>query len=159
MSRPTVIGLISDTHGLLRPQALAALAGCDLILHAGDIGGPDILRELSRLAPLTTVRGNVDEGEWADALPQREIVERGGVKIYLVHDIADLDVDPVAAGIQVVVSGHSHLPRSFEKDGVLFANPGGAGPRRFNLPVTVGRLTVADGRAGYELIRLDCPKD
>jgi putative phosphoesterase len=148
------VGLISDTHGLLRPEAVAVLAGSDFIIHAGDIGSPEVLAGLSRIAPVTAIRGNVDRGGWAADLPQTEILECGGAFIYVVHNLAELDLDPVAAGFQAVVSGHSHSPGIHEKDGVLFVNPGSAGPRRFSLPIAVGRLTVTGGRVTAELIEL-----
>ena len=137
------VGLISDTHGLLRPEALAALAGCDHILHAGDIGGPEVLEGLAAVAPVTAIRGNNDRDAWGRALPDTEMVQLGGVWIYLVHDLGDLDIDPVAAGIRVVMSGHSHKPAAFEEDGVLYVNPGSAGPRRFTLPISLAHLEVA----------------
>jgi putative phosphoesterase len=158
MSSSITIGLISDTHGLLRPEAVAALAGSDFIVHAGDIGSPEVLEGLARLAPVTAIRGNVDRGDWAAKLPPTEVLEAGGIYLYVVHDIAELDLDPAAAGFQAVVSGHSHQPAAREKDGVLYINPGSAGPRRFSLPIVVGRLTIADGRVLPELIALDCPR-
>ena len=142
----TIVGLISDTHGLLRPEAVAALAGADLILHAGDIGGLDVIAELQSIAPVVAVRGNTDRSDWAHAIPEREIAQVGTVRIYLLHDVHALDVNPVTAGFQVVVSGHSHHPLIEQRDGVLFVNPGSAGPRRFKLPVSVARLVV-DGPA------------
>ena len=140
---PTQIGLISDTHGLLRPQALEALRGCELILHAGDVGKPEILTALKELAQVTAVRGNVDKEDWAKALPETAVVEAGVVLLYLLHDVHALDLDPAAAGFHVVVSGHSHKPGKFERNGVLYLNPGSAGPRRFHLPVSVARLHLA----------------
>jgi putative phosphoesterase len=143
MSRnPKIIGLISDTHGLLRPEALRALEGSDLIVHAGDVGDPQILDALKTLAPVFAVRGNVDTEPWAQALPETEIVETDSVTIYVLHDVHALDLDPSAAGFHVVVSGHSHKPAREERGGVLFINPGSAGPRRFVLPVTVALLHV-----------------
>jgi len=156
--KPVVIGLISDTHGLLRPEAVAALTGSDFIVHAGDIGSADVLEGLARLAPVTAVRGNVDRGGWASGLPPAEVLDAGGAYLYAVHDIAELDLDPAAAGFQAVISGHSHQPAVREKDGVLYINPGSAGPRRFSLPIAVGRLTLSAGRIVPELITLDCPK-
>src|SRR5882757_3332730 len=141
LMRPITVGLISDTHGLLRPEALAALGGSDFIIHAGDIGNPEVLAGLSALAPVTAIRGNVDRGDWASGLPQTDVLQCGETFIYVVHNLAELDLDPVAAGFQAVVSGHSHSPRIQEKDGVLFVNPGSAGPRRFSQPIAVGRLT------------------
>ena len=142
----TTVGLISDTHGLLRPEAVAALAGVDLILHAGDIGGLDVIAQLQSIAPVVAVRGNTDRHDWAHAIPEREIAQVGAVRIYLLHDVHALDVNPVTAGFQVVVSGHSHQPLIEQREGVLFVNPGSAGPRRFKLPVSVARLVV-DGPA------------
>jgi uncharacterized protein len=139
---PKTIGLISDTHGLLRPQALRVLEGSDLIVHAGDVGDPQILEALKTIAPVFAVRGNVDTEPWAQALPQTEVVETDSVTIYVLHDLHALDLDPSAAGFQVVVSGHSHKPAREERGGVLFINPGSAGPRRFDLPVTVALLHV-----------------
>lgn len=137
-----LIGVISDTHGLLRPEALAALTGVEQILHAGDVGNPRILDTLREIAPVTAIRGNVDRwGECAE-LPATEAVELGGRLFYLVHSVADLDVNPVVAGIAVVVSGHSHKPSIEARDEVMYLNPGSAGPRRFNLPVTVALITV-----------------
>jgi putative phosphoesterase len=141
--RITLIGLISDTHGLLRDAALEALRGSDLIIHAGDVGKPEILTVLRQLAPVVAVRGNIDTAPWTSELPATAIAEAGPVTIYVLHNIEDLDLDPKAAGIQVVVSGHSHQPKSVQKSGVLYINPGSAGPRRFKLPVTVARLDVS----------------
>ena len=136
------IGLISDTHGLLRPQALEALRGSELILHAGDVGKPEILTALRKLALVIAVRGNVDQADWAKALPETAVAEAGRVLLYVLHDVHALDLDPAAAGFEVVVSGHSHQPGKFERDGVLYVNPGSAGPRRFHLPVSVARLNL-----------------
>ena len=140
------IGLISDTHGLLRPQALDFLRGSDHILHAGDIVGADILDRLAELAPLTAVRGNNDPGAWAQDLPDTAILNLGGVAIHILHDLKDLAIDPAANGVRVVVTSHSHKPACEERGGVLYVNPGAAGPRRFKLPVSVGELLVDDGR-------------
>ena len=137
------IGLISDTHGLLRAEAVAFLRGCDHIIHGGDIGGQNILEELSSVAPVTAVRGNNDKGSWADALPLTELVRYEEAFVYLIHDLAQLDLDPRASGISVVVSGHSHQPQIKERDGVVYINPGSAGPRRFRLPVAVAELDIA----------------
>jgi putative phosphoesterase len=134
------VGLISDTHGLLRPEALVALRGSDLIIHAGDVGKPEIIEQLRSLAPVVAVRGNIDKGPWASHLPLTAIAEAGSALIYVLHDIAELDLDPVAAKINVVVSGHSHKPGHTERNGVMYLNPGSAGPRRFQLPITVARL-------------------
>lgn len=136
------VGLISDTHGLLRPEAKAFLAGCDLILHCGDIGNPQILDELATLAPVTAVRGNNDHGAWAEPIAASEFIKVGEHFIYMLHDLAQLDIDPKGAGVSVVVAGHSHAPSVYEKDQVLYVNPGSAGPRRFKLPVAVGELLV-----------------
>jgi uncharacterized protein len=138
--KPKTIGVISDTHGLLRPQALRALEESDLIIHAGDVGKPEILEELKRLAPVFAVRGNVDTEPWAQALPETEVIETNSVTIYVLHDVHALDLDPAAAGFQIIVSGHSHQPGRTERGGVLFLNPGSAGPRRFDLPVTLALL-------------------
>jgi len=150
-----VIGVISDTHGLLRPEAAAALRGVDRIIHAGDIGAPEILTALAALAPVTAVRGNNDHGAWAQAVPHTQAVDAGGVLVYVIHDVGELDIDPIAGGFGVVVGGHSHRPRNERRDGVLWFNPGSAGPRRFNLPIAVGRLTVEAGRARGEILTLD----
>ena len=136
------IGLISDTHGLLRPEALAFLQGCDHIVHGGDIGGAAILDTLRGIAPLTVVRGNNDRGAWAEALAETEWLQLGGLWLLAIHDLAQLGIDAPAAGVRVVVSGHSHQPLQEERDGVLWINPGSAGPRRFRLPVSVGELRV-----------------
>jgi putative phosphoesterase len=137
-----ILGLISDTHGLLREGAVRALRGSDLILHAGDVGAPGILETLKALAPVVAVRGNVDTGVWGQTLPLTEVIQVGSVGIYVLHILEDLDINPAAGGFQIVVSGHSHKPGQSERDGVLYVNPGSAGPRRFNLPVTVGRLDL-----------------
>jgi putative phosphoesterase len=155
MSRnPKLIGLISDTHGLLRPQALRALEGSDLIIHAGDVGDPEILEALKTLAPVFAVRGNVDTDPWALAIPETEVIETDTATIYVLHDVHALDLDPVAAGFQIIVSGHSHKPARTEHGGVLFLNPGSAGPRRFDLPVTVARLDVSQLPWGVAFIDL-----
>ncbi|WNB74524.1 metallophosphoesterase family protein [Methylomonas koyamae] len=138
------LGIISDTHGLLRPEALAALRGSERILHAGDVGKPEVLQRLSVLAPVTAVRGNNDKGVWTDELPACARVELGQVGIYLLHDLAELDIDPARAGIHIVISGHSHKPSISERDGVLYLNPGSAGPRRFKLPIAVAELVISD---------------
>ncbi len=141
------IGLISDTHGLLRPEALDALAGVERIIHAGDIGGPEVIETLSAIAPVDAVRGNNDKGVWAAELPAWLALEFEGVGIHVLHDLNDMDVEPTAAGFHVVIAGHSHKPLIKEREGLLFVNPGSAGPRRFSLPVTLGYLTVAAGKA------------
>src|SRR5664279_2519756 len=131
-----VLGVISDTHGLLRPEAVAALVGCDRILHAGDVGAPEILDALAKIAPVTAIRGNVDTAPWARRLAKTEVVEAGGISIYMLHDLGQLDLKPGTAGFRVVIFGHSHTPEIKEKNGVLYFNPGSAGPRRFHLPVS-----------------------
>ena len=148
------IGLISDTHGLIRAEALRALAGSDHIIHAGDIVKPEILDELRRIAPLTVVRGNNDKGTWAKALPEYEVVEFGAVSVYVRHDRAELDIDPLAAGMRVLVFGHSHKPMIEKRDGVLFVNPGSAGPRRFKLPIALGELLIENDRVEARIIEL-----
>src|ERR1039458_3190271 len=150
-----IVGVISDTHGQLRREAAEALRGVDRILHAGDVGDPAILDALARIAPITAIRGNVDTESWAQILPETEIVEVGGVSIYILHDLGRLDLKPEAAGIGVVVYGHSHQPKIEEKTGVLYFNPGSAGPRRFHLPVSVGRLTIEAGKVRAELVELE----
>jgi putative phosphoesterase len=148
------IGLISDTHGLLRPEALAFLQGCDHIVHGGDIGGATILEQLRAIAPLTAVRGNNDRGDWADALAETEWLQFGGLWLLAIHDLGQLDIDPRAAGVRVVVSGHSHQPLHEERDGVLYLNPGSAGPRRFRLPVSVGDLRLDGDTLGGRVVEL-----
>lgn len=150
----TVVGLISDTHGLLRPEAISALSGSDLILHTGDVDDPGILEALRAIAPLHAVRGNVDHGAWAEALPMTETVEVGGKLLYMIHILDDLDLDPGSAGIDAVICGHSHQPKIETHRGVCFINPGSAGRRRFRLPVTVGRLTIRAGLLEPEIIEL-----
>ena len=145
------IGLISDTHGLVRPEALQALAGVDRIIHAGDVGGAGVIETLAGIAPVDVVRGNNDKDPWGAQLPEWLALEFEGVGIHVRHDVKELDVDPVAAGFRVVIAGHSHKPVVAERDGVLFVNPGSAGPRRFSLPVTVGYLTVTGGTAQAEI--------
>ena len=148
------VGLISDTHGLLRPQALDFLRGSDHIIHAGDITGPEILAPLAALAPLTVVRGNNDRGAWASGLPHTATLQLGSIAIYVIHDIKELPLEPRAAGMRVVVSGHSHKPASCERDGVLFVNPGSAGRRRFTLPISVGELLIDGGQVTARLVTL-----
>jgi putative phosphoesterase len=155
---PKTIGLISDTHGLLRPQALRALEGSDLIIHAGDVGNPEILETLKTIAPVFAVRGNVDTDPWALALPETEVIETGPATIYVLHDVHALDVDPVAAGFHIIVSGHSHKPSRTEHGGVLFLNPGSAGPRRFDLPITVAHLRLDPKPWKFDLVDLAAPK-
>ncbi len=153
-----ILGLISDTHGLLREEAVRALRGSDLILHAGDVGAPEILETLKTLAPVVAVRGNVDTGELSQALPLTEVVQAGSATVYMLHILQDLDLNPVAAGFHIVVSGHSHKPGQTEKGGVLYINPGSAGPRRFYLPVTVARLDLSIRPWKADFIELDDKK-
>jgi putative phosphoesterase len=150
-SSPIRIGLISDTHNVVRPSAKLALAGVDCILHAGDICGRDVLDELAKVAPVTAVRGNNDHGAWAGSMQAEEVVEIGGISIYMLHDLGELDLDPAAAGFRVVVSGHSHRPAIRESDGVLFVNPGSAGPRRFSLPISLGFIEIVGGKVSARL--------
>lgn len=150
----TNIRVISDTHGLLRPEALDAMQGADLILHAGDVEQPAVLDALRAVAPVHAVRGNVDRGPWAEDLPYTEVVEVNGALLYMIHIREKLDLDPAAAGFAAVIFGHSHQPGIERRDGVLYLNPGSAGPRRFKLPVTCARLWIEDGRADAEIIEL-----
>jgi len=149
-----LIGVISDTHGLLRPEALEALRGSEHIIHAGDVGTFDIIEILSRIAPVTAVRGNVDKGEWSCQLPETQVLELGGVSIYVLHDLAQLDLKPKAAGFAAVISGHSHVPKQETRDEVLYFTPGSAGPRRFKLPVSIGKLILEDGGVRGEILPL-----
>ena len=137
-----LLGIISDTHGLLRSEALAALQGADLILHAGDVGDPEILAQLKKIAPVFAVRGNVDTQAWAKELPADAVVEANSANIYMLHNLQHLDLKPEAAGFQIVISGHTHEPKQYERHGLLYLNPGSAGPRRFHLPVTLARLDL-----------------
>lgn len=150
----TTIGVISDTHGLLRPEAVAALSGSDCIIHAGDVGDPRILDQLRDIAPLTAVSGNIDRETWARELPKTEVLSVEGVDVYVLHDIADLDLKPEAAGFSAVIYGHSHVPKQETRNGVLYLNPGSAGPRRFRLPVTVARLQVRERRLEAAIVPL-----
>jgi putative phosphoesterase len=154
-SRVARVGLISDTHGLLRPEATAFLRGCDHIVHAGDIGHAELLDQLSSLAPVTAVRGNNDRGAWAEALADTEVFKIGEVPLYALHDLTQLDIDPVAAGVQVVVTGHSHKPVVEHRDGVLYVNPGSAGPRRFRLPISLAELTIRGQDVSARIVRLE----
>jgi len=140
---PMLLGVISDTHGLLRPEALEALAGVEHIIHAGDVGSPGIIPRLAEIAPITAIRGNVDTQPWARDIPAREVVTLAGRTIYVIHDLGDLDLDPVAVGVDMVVSGHSHMPKVETRRGVFYLNPGSAGPRRFRLPVALARVDLA----------------
>ncbi|MGA6925388.1 MAG: metallophosphoesterase family protein [Desulfosarcina sp.] len=148
------VGLLSDTHGLVRPEVENALAGCSRILHAGDVGDAGVLARLERIAPVTAVRGNMDHGSWSAGLPAKEMLEIGGVTFYLLHDLHHLDLDPVAASIHVVVSGHTHQPDLFEKNGVTYLNPGSAGHRRFNYPVSIGWIDISNGRFSASIIEI-----
>ena len=148
------VGVISDTHGLLRQEAVDALDGSDFIIHAGDIGDATVVERLRTLAPVTVVRGNNDKGRWAFDIPQTEVLDVDGTLFYVLHIVQELDLDPRAAGIHVVVSGHSHQPQIEKRDGVVFLNPGSAGPRRFKLPLSVARVQVADGAIRAEIVEL-----
>lgn len=148
------IGLISDTHGLLRPEAVAALQGCAQIIHAGDIGKPQVLDGLRVIAPLEAIRGNIDTADWAQVLPERLDLRIGGLTLHVLHDLKQLDIDPLAAGVDVVIAGHSHKPKVERRDDVLYVNPGSAGPRRFSLPISLALLELNDGQAQVELISL-----
>jgi len=150
-----LVGVISDTHGLMRVEALDALRGSDLIIHAGDIGRPDLLEQLRAIAPVFAVRGNVDKQDWADKLPDTQIVSVGAYKFYVLHDISQLSMDPVQAGIAAVIFGHSHKPSTETRDGVLYLNPGSAGPRRFNLPICLARVVVSNNRIEPSLVHLN----
>ena len=154
MAKSIIVGVISDTHGLLRPQAIAALRGSELIIHAGDVGRPEVIEELRAIAPLFVVRGNIDQAGWAAGLPMTQTVDVGGLRFFALHEIAQLDFDPAAAGIAAVLFGHSHQPLIETRAGVLFLNPGSAGPRRFKLPVTVARATVSGERVHAEIVEL-----
>jgi uncharacterized protein len=153
-----VLGVISDTHGLLRPEAVEALRGSDLILHAGDVGSAEILEELGRIAPLKAVRGNVDSSPWFDSLPQTQVIESGGLSLYMLHDLKQLDLNPSAAGFAAVICGHSHTPMNEMRNGVLYFNPASAGPRRFKLPICIGKLHIRDGVIAGEIIELPLAK-
>jgi len=151
---PITVGVISDTHGLLRPQVTEALKGSDLIVHAGDVGDPQVLEQLRGIAPTFAVRGNVDTGAWAKTLPLIEVVEAGSLQLYVLHDVTTLDIDPQAAGFAAVISGHSHRPGAERRRGVLYLNPGSAGPRRFTLPIAVAKLRVVGDQLSHEMIEL-----
>ena len=155
MKMANLIGVISDTHGLMRPEALKALQGAGHILHAGDVGKPGILDSLRSIAPVSVVRGNTDMDGWARALPPTEAVETGGVSIYMIHDLGHLDLSPEEAGFDIVVSGHTHRPTWESKNGVIFLNPGSAGPRRFELPVSIARIRITGGVIHPEIIELE----
>jgi uncharacterized protein len=149
-----LVGVISDTHGLLRPEAVAALKGSDLIIHAGDVGAPEVIDALRNLAPTFVVRGNVDKAHWAGALPMTAHVEVGGFLFHVLHDISELDLDPAAVGYAAVVYGHSHRPSIEMREGILFLNPGSAGPRRFKLPVSIARVSVSGQQLRPEIVEL-----
>jgi len=153
------IGVISDTHGLLRKEAVEALRGSELIIHAGDVGKPKILEELRKIAPVVAVRGNVDTEPWALALPETAVAEAGAVLIYVLHDVKALDLNPAAAGFRIVVSGHSHKSGKTQSGGVLYINPGSAGPRRFQLPVTVARLNLGEQAWKVEFVELEVRRE
>lgn len=148
------VGVISDTHGLLRSEALDKLGGVDAIVHAGDVGDPEILTRLGQVAPVTAVRGNIDTAAWSRNLPETELMEIGGVSLYVLHNVQDLDLNPSAAGFAAVIFGHSHKPLIEMRKDVLFFNPGSAGPRRFSLPISLGKLLVRNGEVKAELIEL-----
>jgi putative phosphoesterase len=152
--REIIVGVISDTHGLMRPEASAALRGSHLIIHAGDVGNPDVIKELAGIASTHVVRGNVDRGDWAASLPLTELVEVGERLFYVLHEISQLDLNPADLGFAAVVFGHSHQPMIETRQGVLFLNPGSAGPRRFKLPVTVARVGVSGPRMRPEIVEL-----
>ncbi|MGA7878001.1 MAG: metallophosphoesterase family protein [Desulfoferrobacter sp.] len=152
---PNKIGVISDTHGLLRSAVEKAFKGVELIVHAGDVGKPEVLKALNKIAPVVAVRGNSDWGEWAKTLPAQEIVEIGEVLLYVIHDVHDIDLNPSAAGIRIVISGHSHAPSVVERNGVLFLNPGSAGLRRFKLPVSLALVNIKGTKVDVELIDLE----
>jgi putative phosphoesterase len=158
MPAELIIGVISDTHGLLRPEAVEALRGSDLILHAGDVGSPEILEELRHIAPVKAVRGNIDSTPWCETLSPTEVIEAGGLSLYMLHDLKQLDLNPAAAGFAAVICGHSHAPMNEVRNGVLYFNPASAGPRRFKLPICVGRLRVRDGSLSGEFIELHLDK-
>lgn len=149
-----IIGVISDTHGLLRPEAVAALRGSEHIIHAGDIGSPEIIPALTEIAPVTAIRGNVDHESWTKQFPATEVVELADLHFYIIHDLNALDLNPRTARFAAVISGHSHQPKQETRGGVLYFNPGSAGPRRFRLPITVGRLEITDGEVNGRIINL-----
>jgi putative phosphoesterase len=154
---PRIVGVISDTHGLLRPEAAQALHGSDLIIHAGDVGNSDVIAELKTIAPLFVVRGNIDKEAWANDLPANQVVQFGHSSIYVIHDLHDLDLDPEAAGFSAVITGHTHRAHEYRKGKVLFLNPGSAGPKRFDLPITLARLNVEKEPWRVEFIPLSAP--
>ena len=154
MAITQLIGIISDTHGLIRPEALQVLKGAELIIHAGDIGKPKVIEALRSIAPVIAIRGNNDKGKWARELSKTAVVEIGEIKIYVLHNLKKLNLDPAAAGFRVVISGHSHRPSVVEWGGVLFLNPGSAGPRRFTLPIAIARLRVRGKSVSPRIVEL-----
>ena len=152
--KKSLIGVISDTHGLIRPESLRALRGAELIIHAGDIGKPDVIETLKSIAPVVAIRGNNDREKWARKFPETAVVEVGKVRIYVIHNVKELEIDPAAAGFRVVISGHSHRPLVLRRGGVLFLNPGSAGPRRFKLPIAVARLRVRGESVSPKIVEL-----
>jgi putative phosphoesterase len=153
-----IVGVISDTHGLLRPEAVEALHGSQHIIHAGDIGDKNIIPVLEQIAPVTAIRGNIDHAPWTKKFPETEVIELDGVGFYIIHDVHAIDLNPRAAGFAAVISGHSHKPHQELKDGVLYFNPGSAGPRRFRLPISIGRLQIQNGKVTAEVINLTTDK-
>ena len=153
--RPTTVGILSDTHGLIRPEVEQLLANCDRILHAGDVGDPLVLDRLQQIAPLVAVRGNMDYGSWSSSLPVTEMLEIGGLFFYLLHDLYQLDLEPAAAGIHVVVSGHTHRAAIHREDGVIYLNPGSAGHRRLNYPLSIARVVIENGIARPQIVEVD----
>jgi uncharacterized protein len=151
------IGVLSDTHGLLRADARAFLMGCDTIIHGGDIGSADILEQLASLAPLIAVKGNNDKQPWAAHLPETDLVRLGGAYVYVLHDLNQLDIEPVSAGVQAVITGHSHKPRIFEREGVSYLNPGSCGPKRFNLPISIGEMIIRGSTIQARTVELKDP--
>jgi putative phosphoesterase len=149
------VGVLSDTHGLFRPAARAFLVDCDYIIHGGDIGAAHVLEDIAAMAPLTAVRGNIDTGGWARQLRDTELIRLGDVFAYVLHDVKQLDIDPTAAGVKIVVSGHSHQPSVQQRDGVVFLNPGSCGPRRFRLPISIGELMISGQSVRARTIELE----
>ena len=156
--KKSLIGVISDTHGLIRPEAVQALRGANLIIHAGDIGKAEVIEALKSIAPVVAIRGNNDKGRWARRFPETAVVEVGKIRIYIIHNVKELEIDPSAAGFCVVISGHSHRPLVLRRGGVLFLNPGSAGPRRFKLPVAVARLRVRGESVSFRIVELSVNK-
>jgi putative phosphoesterase len=152
------VGLLSDTHGHLRPETRAFLMGCDYIVHGGDVGRAEILDELAAIAPLIAVRGNNDTQDWAERLPRTELIRIGNMFVYVIHNLAELDIDPVALGVRVIVSGHSHRPKVEDRGGILYVNPGSCGPRRFKLPITAGEMLVSGSAVKARIVDLFDPR-